>query len=118
MAQAIDRGSEPFPDQLCFHCQQCAEKYLKALLEELGLTVSKTHDCEQLQVLLQSHHAALSALRRGLAFLTQFAVGVRYPGDNASKRQAVSALRWAGRVRDSCRGLLGIRPSGGGSKSP
>ena len=42
-------------------------------------------------------------------FLTDFAVEYRYPGDNASKRQAQAALRWAGRVRDACRALLGIR---------
>ncbi len=44
----LDRGSDPLPDQVCFLCQQCAEKYLKALLEELGLTVPRTHvlgDC-------------------------------------------------------------------------
>ena len=36
------------PDQVCFHCQQAAEKYLKALLEELNQPVPKTHDLELL----------------------------------------------------------------------
>jgi len=49
-------------------------------------------------------------LRRGLIFLTDFAVAIRYPGQSASRRQAASALRWALRVRDGCRALLGIRP--------
>ena len=35
LAAMIADGSEPFHDQLCFHCQQSAEKYLKAVLEEL-----------------------------------------------------------------------------------
>jgi hypothetical protein len=35
---------------------------------------------------------------------------VRYPGGNASKRQATAALRWAERVRTAARALLGIRP--------
>ena len=30
------RRKEPLPDIVCYHCQQSAEKYLKALLEELG----------------------------------------------------------------------------------
>jgi hypothetical protein len=47
-------------------------------------------------------------MRRGLIFLTDFAVDIRYPGDSASKRQAASALRWAGRVRGECRRLLGL----------
>ena len=84
---------------------------MKALLEELGLSVEKTHALEDLLDELLPHHLYLRSLRRGLAFLRQFAVGVRYPGDNASKRQAVSALRWAGRVRDACRPPLGIPPT-------
>ena len=38
----------------------------------------------------------------------QFAVETRYPMEWASKRQAQAALRWAGKVREACRGLLGL----------
>jgi HEPN domain-containing protein len=91
---------------VCFHCQQCAEKYLKALLEEVGLPVAKTHDLDKLLTVLLPHHGELGSLRRGLRFLTEFAVDTRYPGNSATKRQAVAALRWAGRVRSAARGLL------------
>lgn len=96
---------------MCFHCQQAAEKFLKALLEELGAAVPKIHNLDEILSVLLPHHASLRPLRRGLIFLTDFAVGTRYPGENASKRQAVAALRWADRVRDACRSILGIRPS-------
>jgi hypothetical protein len=43
-----------------------------------------------------------------LIFLTGFAVETRYPGKNATRRQAEAALRWAGRVRTEARKLLGI----------
>lgn len=109
-AAKLARGREPFHDQVCFHCHQSAEKYLKALLEELGSAVPKTHNLDDVLSLLLPHHASLRSLRRGLIFLTDFAVGTRYPGENASKRQAASAFRWAGRVRDACRTLLGVRP--------
>jgi HEPN domain-containing protein len=109
LAAKLATGREPFHDQLCFHCQQAAEKYLKALLEELSLAVEKTHDLDRLLTQLLPHHPFLRSHRRGLAFLTNFAIGTRYPGDNARKRQAVSAFRCAGRVRDACRALLGIR---------
>ena len=39
-AGRLHRGSDPLHDIVCFHCQQCAEKYLKGLLEELGLAIS------------------------------------------------------------------------------
>ena len=57
---------------------------------------------------LVSTHPQLQSLRRGQLFLTEFAVEARYPGLNTSKRQATSALRWAERVRQAVRSLLGL----------
>ena len=68
-----------------------------------------THNLDDLLKRLLPHHATLGSFRRGLIFLTDFAVDIRYPGRKASKRQATSALRWAGQVRTAARGLLGIR---------
>jgi HEPN domain-containing protein len=104
----LARSHERLHDQLCFHCQQSAEKYLKALLEEIGLSVAKTHDLEKLLTQLLPHYSSLRPLRRGVIFLSNFAVGVRYPGEHATRRQANSARRWAGDVRNSCRRLLGL----------
>jgi HEPN domain-containing protein len=97
-------------DGVCFHCQQCVEKYLKALLVELGLAVPKTHDLDHLLTLLRPHHPQLRSLRRGLLFLNDYAVDIRYPSGWASKRQARAALRWAERVRAMARSILGIVP--------
>jgi HEPN domain-containing protein len=100
---------------VCFHAQPCAEKYLKALLEELGHPVPRTHNLDDLGGLLFPHHPTLRSLRRGLVMLTDFAVAPGYPGMHASRRQAAAALRWATRVRTACRGLLGLpvhRPPG------
>ncbi|HTU17708.1 MAG TPA: HEPN domain-containing protein [Gemmataceae bacterium] len=108
-ARMCSRDAKPLHDVVCFHCQQCAEKYLKALMEELGLSIPKTHDLDNLLTLLLPHHSSLRSLRRGLVFLTDFAVDTRYPGNNASKRQAGAALRWNDRVRTAARNLLGIR---------
>jgi hypothetical protein len=79
------------------------------LLEELGISVLKTHDLDDLLTILRPHHPTLRSVRRGLGFLTQFAVNTRYPGRNASRRQAEAALRWEDRVRTAARALLGIR---------
>ena len=37
------RENQP-TDSICFHAQQCAEKYLKALLTFQGIDFTKTHD--------------------------------------------------------------------------
>jgi hypothetical protein len=51
---------------------------------------------------------SLRSLTRGLSFLSQFAVETRYPGDDATGRQAMAALRWMERARTETRRLLGI----------
>jgi HEPN domain-containing protein len=109
-ARTMSRKRPPRHDVVCFHCQQCAEKYLKALLEELGLPVPRTHELDSILGRLLPHHATLRSVRRGMDFLTQFAVDTRYPGENATRRKAEAALRWEGRVRTAARALLGIRP--------
>jgi len=103
---------------VCFHCQQAAEKYRKALLEELGLTVPKIHDLERLRTLFLPHHASLRPLRRGMLFLRRFSVDMRYPGEWASKWQAEAAFRWAGACgRTRGRSSASARPGRGARSS-
>ncbi|MFT3878958.1 MAG: HEPN domain-containing protein [Gemmatales bacterium] len=97
-------------DQVCFHCQQCVEKYLKALLEENHLPIPKTHNLVKLMELLVSLFPKLKSHRRGLDFLTRFAVETRYPNDFASKRQAIASLRWSIKLRLEIRTILKLKP--------
>ncbi len=104
VAVKTHRGGGSFPNAVCFHCEQAAEKYL---MEECGLKVPKSHQLDTLHTLLLPHYAPLP-FRRGLVFLTRFAVETRYPGDQASKREAQAAIRWAGKARAAARSLLGL----------
>lgn len=76
----LARGREPAHNATCFHCQQGAEKYLKALLEVHSRPVPRSHNLVALHRLLLPHHSSLAPLRRGRDFLTRFAVDTRYPG--------------------------------------
>ena len=100
----------PLRDLVCFHCQQAAEKYLKAMLQEQGAVVPRTHDLEELLDLLLPHDATLATLRRLLISLTQDAVDYRYPGASATTRQMQAALRHAEHVRRELRVRLGLPP--------
>ena len=40
-ATSLGQSKPPLNDLICFHCQQSAEKYLKALLQERGLDFAK-----------------------------------------------------------------------------
>src|SRR4051812_2684751 len=77
----------PRRNTACFHCQQAAEKYLKALLQEVGLAVPRTHDLQDLVDLLVPHDVTLRSLRRSVQALTKYAVEYRYPGMEATLRQ-------------------------------
>ena len=107
----LKNGPDRLHDQVCFHCQQSAEKYLKALLEDAAKPIPKIHDLDGLLTLVLPLHPSLLSLRRGLVMLTDHGVMTRYPGTKATKRQAAAALRWAERVRRECRTLLGLPPT-------
>jgi len=109
-AKALAAQSKPKRDAACFHCQQAAEKYLKALLQELGAAVPRTHDLEALIDLLLAHDPGLAPLRRSVASLTKYAVEYRYPSMRATTRQMKSALRVAERARTDARARLGLPP--------
>ena len=68
------------PDAACFHAQQCAEKYLKARMEEAGLTVPKTHNLYALLALILPIEPSWSGLAPDLNVLSTFAVAYRYLG--------------------------------------
>ncbi len=95
---------------MCFHCQQAAEKYLKALLQESSVGFPKTHDLELLLDLVLPQAPSLAPLRRRLDALTVYAVEYRYPVIRATRRQMQAALRTMDRVRADVRARLGLAP--------
>ena len=97
---------------VCFHCQQMAEKYLKALVHERSLVVPRTHDCEALLRLLGPTDPTLGRHKRAAGGLTRFAVGPRYPDPSPMPNASRSRSAWnaAERIRAEVRRRLGLRP--------
>ena len=79
-------------------------------MQEWGLEPPRIHDLVKLLSLLLPHDATLRTLRRLLASLSNYAVDYRYPGDSASRKQALAALRHAEHVRNEVRDRLGLPP--------
>jgi HEPN domain-containing protein len=100
----------PPRDAVCFHCQQTLEKYLKALQQNIGLAVPRTHDLEDLLHSLLPHDPTLASIRRAAASLTMYAVEHRYPGVWATTRQMQAALRNGKCGRAAIRMRLGLGP--------
>jgi HEPN domain-containing protein len=103
-AFTLRMGADCPTDTVCFHAQQCVEKYLKAALVWQGTPFPKTHDVWEILLLLPE------AIRPALApeearRLTEYATVTRYPGDYepitlAEARRAVSLAR---RIRAAMR---------------
>ncbi len=94
-------------DTVAFHAQQCAEKYLKALLSWEGIDFPKTHDIGQLLLLLP-RKAAIGFPAAEQRRLTSYATVTRYPGDSepVTIHEARRALAMARRIRKHVRKLL------------
>ena len=97
----------PVYDSVCFHAQQCAEKYLKAYLNEHGQDVPKIHHLLDLLKLCKEIEPSLEILQADLRLIERFSVAVRYPGLSTDKAEAREAFRAAQIVRESIRQKLG-----------
>lgn len=94
-------------DTVCFHAQQCVEKYIKALLCFHGIDFYRTHNITTLLALLPVRlQPELSAEEQ--ARLNDYAVTVRYPDDYepVSLVEAERAVQVARRVRTQVRRRL------------
>jgi HEPN domain-containing protein len=93
----------PNYDAVCFHRQQCAEKYLKACLQEENLAFKRTHDLSTLLELLLPVKPNWATLRPTLDALTTYAVEFRYPGVSANQAIATQAFQDCVAVRQIIR---------------
>lgn len=94
-------------DTICFHAQQCVEKYIKALLVLKGTNFPKTHDIARLMELLPAiWRPRLTDAEQEK--LTDYAVTSRYPGDYESitQSEAKDAVKIARRIRKEIRAVL------------
>jgi HEPN domain-containing protein len=98
----------PGYDGICFHAQQCAEKYLKARLCESDIEFGKTHDLVTLLDAVTPMERSWDAYRRDLAHLSVFAVAYRYPGDSATPVQAKDAIQRCRLLRKAVRQAMGL----------
>ena len=98
----------PNYDAACFHAQQCAEKYMKAVLVEEGRDFKYQHDLAYLLNILVKVNRWWEFLHLAAQFLTDNGVRFRYPGNNADKQMARDAVKAADLIRERMREHLKI----------
>lgn len=95
-------------DAVCFHAQQTAEKYLKAILQEHGCTIPRLHSLAELLALILKIESSFLLIQFDLNVMEGYAVQFRYPGLTAEKTEAKAALKASERVRNFVRIRLGL----------
>ena len=95
---------EKLHNQVCFHCQQGAEKFLKAFLVEKQGKFPKVHSLLELLGLASRLDNSLNTLKNDCLYLDQFYVPTRYPDaplgnlaqgapDQADAKKAVDSFK-------------------------
>lgn len=99
---------DPNYDAVCFHAQQCAEKYLKARLVEASLIFPKSHDLVLLLDLVLPCEPLWEPWRDDLSDMSNCAVTFRYPEETADKPMAQDTMKKLRRFRNVARLALGL----------
>lgn len=91
LATHLSSDFAEWKESICFHAQQAAEKYLKALIIARHARPARTHKLVRLVRQLRKSGLDLGDLDDDAAFLSRFAVDVRYPESEKrdSARQTV-----------------------------
>jgi len=84
-------------EDLCFDCEQAAEKSLKGLLILKGIVPPQTHSLANLIEALEKHDNSIPDTVKAAVSLTHYAVSTRYPGsyEPVDEREFRKALKGA-----------------------
>lgn len=104
----LNATGRPNYDAVCFHAQQCVEKYLKAFLQEANISFPRTHDLADLLASALSLEPTWTSLTPDLNALSAFAVEYRYPGESADLTEAREAFQKCRNVRGVIRRALNL----------
>ncbi len=109
VAKTLIRQTKPKLFSICFHAQQCAEKYLKAMLLLKGVEFPKTHDLVSLNTLCNQAGIFTGFNPHDLVELSRHAVETRYPGTQPTLEEAREAIKIANGIRKFARKWMGLK---------
>ena len=104
--QQLLLASNPLHDIICFHAQQCIEKYLKAWIQEANIQTPRTHNLKELLDLIVPMLPAWSHWQPDFKIIMAYAVDPRYPGDSRTAEDTQHAMHICNAVRQAVRTQL------------
>jgi len=101
-AEYLSTMHNPTPDEIiCFHCQQSAEKYLKAFLFSNDIEPDKTHNLKDLLEMCKKYNTEFSTLLSEAFILNRYSVLPRYPNEiEISNEDRKTALSYAKKIQE------------------
>ena len=114
-AERLLAGDPPYLDTAVYHCQQTAEKALKAYLTLKDSPFRKVHDLSALVEQSSEFDGTVVQLREAAETLTPYRVVFRYPGSvlEPAPSEAKEALRLARIVLDFVAGKIPAKVKSG-----
>ena len=115
-ARIVGAAADGPLDTAIYHCQQTAEKAVKAFLVHCGIRPEKTHDIRKLTLQAAAHQPRFKDLLDMAARLTPYAWQSRYPDDLTetypTREEFDEALQHAQAIYDFVLNLLpaDVRP--------
>lgn len=103
---------ESFFAPLCFHCQQSAEKYLKAYIIAHKIPLRKIHDLVELIQMCLKKDSTFIEIKEDAILINPYYVDTRYPGTwpiGFTKEDALAAFAAAGRIREFIKTRLSLK---------
>ena len=82
MARRAMDPEGPIPETVCYHSQQCAERYLKGYLVSQKIDVLHVHDLVHLTQRCMERKQVFPELEQAARILSQYGAAVRFPMEN------------------------------------
>lgn len=101
-AENTIKMENPPCDTICFHAQQCAEKYLKGFLTFHKINFPKTHSLEDLVELCKQVAPEIETELENVEILSSYGIEVRYPDEiyyDIPKEDAQEAIDLARKIK-------------------
>ena len=105
-AKWLQQSPNSVDNSICFHAQQCIEKYLKAWLQEANIRAPRTHNLEEVLDLIVATLPEWQHWQPDFKIIMAYAVDPRYPGDSRTADDTQHAMHICSEVRQAVRTQL------------
>jgi HEPN domain-containing protein len=107
-AEKLSAFRESFMEVVCYHCQQSAEKILKAYAIAQGEPLMKTHDLRIIVGQCLNHEQSFNSLSDACTALNDYATLTRYPAndDNTTEEEMNASLLDAAEILEFTKSKL------------